>query len=267
MEGNETDNDVEEDDIEEEENDEDEDDENEDDEEEEDNEKDHVESDDGSDSDEAPEGISLKESKQKAQEKAQKISEVNKSAKLHKKQMIKDRQLKNEKQREHKKKLPEKTKEKELAVDHDDDIIGDTDDESIDAILNQMKEKKSVIKTQPEKNQKITFPEEDEDFDFEDDAMDTDPHSIKAQHLYSVNKMKDIGDDARQFYQEHFFGARITREISAKAKYSKKNLKRINRESKVNEKPKPKTVFWKQKLDAKRDRLKSELKFLRAQKL
>jgi len=181
----------------------------------------------GSDSDEAPEGISLKESKKKAQQKEQDIVEANKLLKLQKKQLVQDRQLKNRKQQERANK--DKKKDTNKAKSKDDIDNEKTNDDYIDTILSQVNKEKTVTKTQP-KNMKITF---DEEFDFGDDDIDegieADSNAIQAKHLYSVNKIKDIGADARDFLQEHFYGRRLRREGKKKSKYSKKNLKLISK--------------------------------------
>ena len=180
----------------------------------------------GSDSDEAPEGISLKESKKKAQQKEQDIVEANKLLKLQKKQLVQDRQLKNRKQQERASK--DKKKDTNKAKSKDDIDKEKTNDDYIDTILSQVNKEKTVTKTQP-KNMKITF---DEEFDFGDDDIDegieADSNAIQAKHLYSVNKIKDIGADARDFLQEHFYGRRLRREGTQKSKYSKKNLKPVS---------------------------------------
>ena len=179
----------------------------------------------GSDSDEAPEGISLKESRKKAQQKEQDIVEANKLLKLQKKQLVQDRQLKNRKQQERANKDKISANKKNKSKDDGDK----TNDDYIDTILSQVNKEKTVIKTQP-KNKKITF---DEDFEFDDDDIDegieADSNVIQAKHLYSVNKIKDIGADAREFLQEHFYGSRLRREGTKKSKYSKKNLKLISK--------------------------------------
>ena len=178
-------------------------------------------------SDEAPEGISLKESKKKAQQKEQDIVEANKLLKLQKKQLVQDRQLKNRKQQERANK--DKKKDTNKAKSKDEFDKEKTNDDYIDTILSQVKKEKTVTKTQP-KNMKITF---DEEFDFGDDDIDegieADSNAIQAKHLYSVNKIKDIGADARDFLQEHFYGRRLRREGTKKSKYSKKNLKLISK--------------------------------------
>lgn len=190
--------------------------------------------------DEAPVGISLRDSKIKAQQIQLQIAEANKLIKSHKKQVIKERQLKNRKQQENKKKslVPDKLDVEllKLAYTNEEDVTED----SVSAILEKVNQEKRIYKSQPE-NQKISFNDDidegldtDDGFgDFgEDDQMETEFPRIKAQYLHSVDKIKDIGASARDFLQEHFFGKRIRREKSIKSKFtcsSAKYKRKMNR--------------------------------------
>jgi len=184
--------------------------------------------------DEAPEGISLKDSRKKAIQIQQDISDATKLKKSHQKQVIQDRQKKNRQQQEKSKKkinqLPDKISEDvlKLVQQEAEEEQNSDSDMDIDELLNQIGQEKPAFKTQP-KNQKITFEDGDDpgfDEQFLDEESEDDLESglqapITAQHLYSV-KVKDIGTDAREFLQEHFFGKRLKREKRLKSNFKQK---------------------------------------------
>ncbi|XP_066915898.1 ABC transporter F family member 4-like isoform X2 [Clytia hemisphaerica] len=185
--------------------------------------------------DEAPEGISLKDSRKKAIQIQQDISDAKKLKKSHQKQVVQDRQKKNRQQQEKSKKkshqLPDKISEDVLKlVQQEAEEEQNSDSEmDIDELLNQIGQEKPAFKTQP-KNQKITFEDDDDpgfDEQFLDEESEDDLESglqapITAQHLYSVDKVKGIGTDAREFLQQHFFGKRLKREKRLKSNFKQK---------------------------------------------
>jgi len=185
--------------------------------------------------DEAPEGISLKDSRKKAIQIQQDISDAKKLKKSHQKQVIQDRQKKNRQQQEKSKKeshqLPDKISEDvlKLVQQEAEEEQNSDSDMDIDELLNQIGQEKPAFKTQP-KNQKITFENDDDpgfDEQFLDEESEDDLESglqapITAQHLYSVDKVKDIGTDAREFLQQHFFGKRLKREKKFKSNFKQK---------------------------------------------
>ena len=186
------------------------------------------------DDDDSPEGFSLKESKERAQQMIKQTQDAHKSIKSQKKKILQDRQLKNREQKQNKTTAPE----------HDSDENDENDekvDEIINSILDEVNKPKTVITTQPKaKNQKIIFDDNEvSELSFDDEDIEMEKESlpkIKAQHLYSVDKIKDIGSDARAFLQQHFFGNRLQREKITKSKYvkrSKKKTELIGRRKKV----------------------------------
>lgn len=176
-----------------------------------------------SDDDDIPEGLSLKEAKERAQQMIKQTQDAHKSIKNQQKKILQNRQLKNRQQQQNKTSIAVPTTEQ--ASEEDTKV-----DKIIDSILDEVDKPKIVITTQPKaKNQKIVFDDEEDEEEFYDKDIEMEEQplpQIKAQHLYSVDKIKDIGSEARAFLQEHFFGKRLQREKITKSKYTKRSKRK-----------------------------------------
>lgn len=185
--------------------------------------------------DEPPEDLSLKLSKERAQEILKQQNDARHSLKEKKKQQHKEWQMKNKKQKQDKKKKQEELGESDNEQHANDETqkatlipekLSDSllqvaaktfkvDTDSNPIVSNKLHVKNTVqfkkSKKMSKRNKRIKFNDIEEGDGDNEQSLSSQNIGIKAKFIGAVSK-NDVSKGAREFLQQHFYGRRLKRQ-------------------------------------------------------